>query len=135
MTFRFVHEETTRWVDVDAMGVVNNSVYLTMFEQARFAYFARLGLLRGAGFPFVLGETTVRFERPLGAGRTVVVGARTTRLGGKSFDMDYEIRDGGMVVATGRATLVCVDEQLRSMTIPDPFRDAVATFEGIARRG
>lgn len=135
MTFRFVHDESLRWVDLDAMGVVNNAVYLTLFEQARFGYFHSLGLLRGDGFPFVLGQTTVRFEKPVRGGRKVVIGVRTVRLGGRSFDQDYEVRDGTIVVATGLATLVCVDEQLRSMPIPDLFRSAVASFEDIPPGG
>ena len=135
MVYRFVHDMTLRWVDLDAMGVANNSVYLTLFEQARYGYFHSLGLLRGDGFPFVLGQTTVRFEQPLRGVRTVVIGARTTRLGGRSFDQDYEVRDGSLIVATGQATLVCVDTDLRSMPIPDPFRCAVASFEEIPERG
>ena len=36
----FVHSETVRFRDVDALGHVNNAVYLTYLEQARIAFLA-----------------------------------------------------------------------------------------------
>jgi acyl-CoA thioester hydrolase len=128
--YRFVHEEPTRWVDLDAMGVVNNSVFLTMFEQARRAYFTALGGMDGERFPFVLGQTALRFLRPGRAGERLRIHCRTTRLGGASFDMDYRI-DGpdGDPVVVGTATLVCVDEALGSRPIPPELRRALAEFE------
>jgi acyl-CoA thioester hydrolase len=129
--FRFVHEERVRWSDLDAMGVLNNAVYLTLFEQARFHYFQALGLMTGARFPFVLAATSVDFLRPVGAGAALVIGARVTRLSRKSFAMRYEVRDGAETVAEAEATLVCVDGALRSVAIDDDFREAVAGFEGI----
>lgn len=126
------HRETVRWVDVDAMGVLNNSVYLTLFEQARFAYFAPLGVMRGEAFPFVLGSTAVRFEVPVRAGTELTIAARVTRLGTKSFDMDYTVRAGDLVHARGSATLVWVDAQLRSAPIPPALRATLAAAEGIA---
>jgi acyl-CoA thioester hydrolase len=96
MTFRFVHEAPVRWSDLDAAGVVNNAVYLTLLEQCRFAYFKELGLLEGNGFPFLLGETSIRFLRPGREAGSVAVAARVTRLGTKSFEMEYEVRFEGI---------------------------------------
>ena len=134
MPYRFEHNETVRWVDADMMGVVNNAVYLTFFEQARFAYFRHLGLLERDSFPFVLGETTVRFLAPGRPGDDLVIHAGVTRLGGKSFAMGYDVQRRGDSIATGQATLVCVDAQLRSCAIPAEFRSAVAGFEGLSER-
>lgn len=131
----FVHEETVRWSDVDLMGVLNNAVWLTFFEQARHAYFGALGLMRGDAFPFVLGSTSVRFLRPGRAGMRIAVRARTVRLGRKSFDMEYTGACGDEILATGTATLVWVDESLRSTPIPDDARAAIAAREGIAPGG
>ena len=134
MTYRFEHNEIVRWVDADMMGVLNNAVYLTFFEQARFAYFKHLELLQRDSFPFVLGETTVRFLAPGRAGDVLTVQAGVTRLGGKSFAMGYDVQRGGDSIAAGQATLVCVDAQLRSCAIPPDFRSVVAAFEGIPER-
>jgi len=61
---RFVARVRSRWSDEDNQGVLNNAVYLTLFEEARHAYFGRLGLLEGNRFPFLLAQSNVRFLRP-----------------------------------------------------------------------
>jgi acyl-CoA thioester hydrolase len=127
--FRFEHSERVRWVDLDAAGVLNNAVYLTLLEQARLGYFARLGLMRGDQFPFLLGETRVRFLRPGKTGE-VRVAARVSRLGTKSFDMEYEVRAAGELLARADATLVWVDEALASAPIPGEARRRMAEAEG-----
>ncbi|MEZ5964532.1 MAG: thioesterase family protein [Planctomycetota bacterium] len=135
MSVAFLQEESIRWSDVDAMGVVNNAVYLTLFEQARYGYFRALACLTGDWFPFVLGATAVRFLRPGRAGMRVVVGARVTRLGHKSFDMSYSVTCGEDELATGTATLVWVAADLTSAPIPDDVRATIAAREGIPSRG
>ena len=125
----FVHRETLRWNDADLQGVVNNAVYMTVVEQARFAYFGGLGLLRGTAFPFLLGTSTIRFVRPARPGMVVDVEARVVRLGTKSFDMTYGISHDGITLAEARATLVWVDEAHRSIPIPADARRTLAEHE------
>ena len=43
----YIHRERVRFRDCDAMGHVNNAVYLTYLEQARFAHWQANGLGRG----------------------------------------------------------------------------------------
>lgn len=134
MSESFVHREVVRWSDVDVQGVLNNAVYLTLFEQARFGYFRNLGLLDDDAFPFLLGETGVRFEQPAHAGHELQISARVVRLGNKSFDMDYTIWHREVEIAVGWATLVWVDAVGHSTPIPESARDAIAAFEGIPAR-
>lgn len=134
MTYRFTTQQAVRWKDIDADGILNNAVYLTLVEQSRFLYFRELGLTSDQTFPFVLGETTVRFLRPGAAGMVLTVRARTSRLGNKSFDMEYEVADGDDLLATVRATLVCVDELKNSAPIPEAYRATLARYEGIPQR-
>ena len=118
-------------MDLDAAGVLNNSVYLTLVEQARLAYFGALGLMCGDQFPFLLGETTVRYLRPGGVG-PMTIATRVSRLGTKSFDMDYVLRsEAGEDVARVRATLVWVDDGLASTPIPDEARRKMAEHDGL----
>jgi len=137
--FRFSSEVPLRWVDVDAAGVVNHAVYWNLIEQARFDYFARLGLIEGDVPPFLLGEASCRYERPARRGDRLAIAARVTRLGGKSVEMHYEVRRlgaaaGGERIATAKALLVWVDAALKSQEIPPAARRAIAAFEGIAER-
>ncbi len=136
--FRFEAPQPLRWVDVDAAGVVNHAIWFNLAEQARFEYFTRIGVFRGDVPPFLLAATAARYERPGRVGMEIVVAVRTTRLGGRSLDMEYEIRrraasaDERLAVIT--ATLVWVDAQQKSCEIPAAARSAIAEFEGIPAR-
>jgi acyl-CoA thioester hydrolase len=132
MFYRFDTEVPLRWVDVDSAGVVNNAVYLSMMEQARYAYFTHLGLMTDHVVPFVLAQATVQWLRPGRIGMRVTVATATTRLGTSSFDMRYEVRAGEEVLCKGDATLVYVDAQTRSCPMPPEFRETVAQFEELA---
>lgn len=129
MIYRFVADVPLRWNDVDSEGVINNAVYLSLMEQARFLYFDHLGLLPDRRVPFLLAEATVKFLRPGRLGMRTEVAAITRELGTTSFKMDYEVRVDTQVLATGHATLVFVDRNLRPVPIPDDVREAIRVFE------
>lgn len=129
MFYRFAANVPLRWVDVDSAGVVNNAVYLSLMEQARYLYFTHLGLLNDHAVPFLLAETTVKFLRPGRLEMKVEVAARVGALGTTSFQMDYEVRAAEEVLATAHAALVWVDATMRPVPIPDDVRAAIAQFE------
>ena len=129
MFYRFVADVPLRWSDFDSAGVVNNSVYLTLMEQARFLYFQHLGFLSDHKVPFVLAEATVKFLRPGRLGMRIEVAARTRSFGHTSFLMDYEVRVANDVLATGQAALVFVDDAMHPRPVPDDVRAAVEQFE------
>ncbi|MFT5830654.1 MAG: acyl-CoA thioester hydrolase [Bacteroidia bacterium] len=135
MSFRYSIELPVRWKDIDAAGILNNAVYLTIVEQARYGYFDHLGMLDGvADFNFLLGETTARYLAPGRAGMVLTVGIRTSRLGNKSFDQEYEVACGKLVLARVSARLVWANAELSSCVIPAAVRTGLAAFEGIAER-
>ncbi|MCE9593439.1 MAG: acyl-CoA thioesterase [Planctomycetes bacterium] len=130
---RFRRRLRTRWSDEDNQNVLNNAVYLTLFEEARHAWATELGLLDGNHFPFLLAQTNVRFVAPGRGGVDVEVQLGTTRLGTSSFEQAYRVVDvaSGAVWAEAEALLVCYDEtskQSREMT--PQFRGAIEAFEG-----
>ena len=132
-SFSFRCPLTVRWSDEDNQGVLNNAVYLTLLEEARHAYFSRLGLLEGNRFPFVLAQTNIRFLAPGHGPAPVEVELATTRLGDKSFEQAYRIRGAdGTPWAEAEALLVAWDNGARrSCSMSDGFRRAVAEFEGL----
>jgi len=134
MTFRFTTPTPLRWVDLDAEGVVNNAVYLSLMEQARFAYFTRLGQQQGQQVPFVLAEARVGFRKPGRLGMEVTTAAAVVRLGTASFTMQFEVRGGAEVLAEGTAVLVFVDRSFRPTPMPAATRAAIAAFEGIQQQ-
>jgi acyl-CoA thioester hydrolase len=129
MFFRFDTAVPLRWADVDSAGVVNNAVFLSLMEQARYLYFQHLGLLTDHAVPFVLAETTVKFERPGRLGMNLEVAARTREIGSTSFQMDFEVRAGDETLVKARAALVFVDEQMRPRKVPPAWRSAIEQFE------
>ena len=110
---------------------MNNAVYCSLMEQARFCYFRQLGLLRDGGLPFVLAELTVRYLRPGRIGMVVETAARVTGLGRTSLPMDYEVRTDTEVLANGSAVLVYVDGELRPMPVDPRSRACLREFEGL----
>lgn len=129
MFYRFSENVPLRWVDVDSAGVVNNAVYLSLMEQARYLYFNHLGLLEDHQVSFLLAETTIKFLRPGRLVMQVEVAARTSALGTSSFQMDYEVRAAEEVLATAHAALVWVDQAMQPVPIPGPVRAAIEQFE------
>ncbi len=130
--YRFVVDVPLRWVDVDSEGVVNNAVYLSLMEQARFLYFEELGLLRARRIEFVLAEAAVKFLKPGRMGMRPQVAACTKSLGGSSFRMAFEVRANDDVLASCEAVLVFVDDEMKSRPIPEHARQALAAFEQIS---
>ena len=131
MSYRYSLDQPVRWKDIDSLGILNNAVYFTLVEQARYGYFTHLELMAGDHFPFLLGETACRFLRPARVHMELRVTARVTRLGNKSFDMEFEVRCQDALYAQATATLVWIDDRGKSVPIPATARSVIAEFEGL----
>ena len=118
--FPFVHRETVRFRDLDALGHVNNAVYLTYLEQARVAFL----LPEGADYShMILARCEIDFRSQLSLGETVDIAVTPTRVGTKSFELAYEMKTGDRVVAEARTVLVAYDyERGESRPLPDAWR-------------
>ena len=113
----YVHRDTVRFRDCDAMGHVNNAVYSTYLEEAR------IGVL-GDLIDFILARVEIDFRSELRAGEDVEVRTRCSRIGTKSFDLEHAITADGRVVAEGKSVLVSYDyERAESVPVPDELRE------------
>ena len=126
--FDFVHRETVRFRDVDAKGHVNNAVFLTYMESARVAFLVELGAVSGLeDLSFIVARIEIDFRAPISFGEEVEVGVRASRFGSKSFDLDYELRAGGRLVAEAKSVCVGFDyERGETVAIPDAWRERLA---------
>jgi acyl-CoA thioester hydrolase len=126
--FEFVHRERVRFGDVDAMGHVNNAVFLTYMESARVAFLLHLGAATGLeDLSIIVARIEIDFRSPLSFGEEVEVGVRASRFGTKSFDLEYELRAGGRIAAQARSVCVGYDYESRStVPIPDAWRERMA---------
>ena len=128
-----------RFRDVDAMGHVNNAVYLSFFEEARVALFHHLGPTASDRssledrFPFILAEASCRYLSPARVGETLRVHLRVARIGTTSFDFEYLVveRNTGRPVATGRSVQVAFDYGARKpVAIPEHVRALLEAYRG-----
>jgi len=123
-----------RFRDTDAMGHVNNAVYITYLEVARQEYWQRLeGLQDYKRVPFILAQVVCDFRSEALVREMLEIGTRCEWIGTKSFAFAYEIREttSRRLVVEARTVQVCYDyEAKRSVPMPDPLRRALEAFEG-----
>ncbi len=133
--FKFFHPIEVRYGDLDPQDHVNNSRYLTYFEQARINYMIRVGLFEeGQSFMdigIILADAHITFKAPIHFGEQVKVGTRISKLGNKSMTSEYAIvSEGGQEFANGSSVLVTFDYRTRqTIAIPDEWRNKITKFE------
>ena len=125
--YPFVYRDTVRFRDLDGMGHVNNAVFFTYMESARIAFLSSLGAGLNPQRSLILARTEADFRSPIAFGEDVEVGVRTSRVGTKSFELQYEIRADGRLAAEGRSVLVGYDyERGASVEFPAEWREWLA---------
>jgi acyl-CoA thioester hydrolase len=130
--YRFVLRREVEFRDIDSAGHVNNAVYLTYLETARIRYLiAVLGPEFAYEISLILARIAVDFRAPAFFPETLELGARVTRVGTTSFDLEHEIRGGdGRLVLEASSVLVAYDYEANApMTIPDVWRARLDAYE------
>lgn len=118
MNLLYTHRVEVRFVDCDPLGHVNNAVYLSYLEQARFGMWRRLWgfsgetamtAARGAGL--ILARAECDYRLPATYGDTLDVRLGLAGMGRTSFTYDYEVVDagGGRTFAEARTVIVLYD--------------------------
>lgn len=135
-TFKFSHPIQIRWKDLDALGHVNNAVFITYFELARGHYMPTA--CPGWDWHkhmFLIANVQVDFKREV---RLITpntkVYIRTKEMGTKSFVLDYvlasEAKGIQTIHATGTTVQVMFDVKARKTTvIEDWVREALTAYE------
>ena len=130
-----------RFRDLDGLAHVNNAVYFTYLEIARWDYWAALGVSdpRGAleDWTFLLARAECDFRAPIHLGATVRVWVRCPRIGTRSWDFEYRLedRDTGQLHAEARTVQVYVDRATGASTpLPPDVRAAIERLEGRGSR-
>ena len=110
--YRFTYPLQVRFRDLDALGPVNNAVYLTYFEAARMAYWMHVnGRTDLSGMNMILARAEVDYRAPVGYGDELEVGVRCVSVKRSSFVLEQALveRRGGRLVAQARKVLVHYD--------------------------
>jgi acyl-CoA thioester hydrolase len=132
--FTVVTELEPRFRDTDAMGHINNAVYVTYLEVARQAYWRRFAAETDyRNVPFILAHVTIDFRSEALMRETLLLAIRCEWVGGKSFAFRYEIREQGTgrIVVDAETVQVCYDyAEKRSIPMPAELRERLEAFEG-----
>ena len=109
--FRFRFPVTVRFRDLDAMGHVNNAVYLTFMESARIAWWLHLTRSTDVqALSMILARTEIDYRSPVAYAEELVVGVRCTAVGRSSVRVETAIvAADGRLVAESRQVLVHFD--------------------------
>lgn len=136
-----VHEIHPRFRDTDAMGHVNNAVYVTYLEIARQVYWERAYRQSDYGrVPFILAHVTIDFRSEALVSETLEIGIRCEWIGDKSFAFVYRVweKDSERAVVEATTVQVCYDYAAkRSIAMPPDLRARLEEIEGraLARPG
>jgi acyl-CoA thioester hydrolase len=111
----FRHRLEVRFRDCDPMGHVNNAVYLTYLEQARFAHWRAVWGFDFEGLPenapgVILARAEIDYRRPARYGDMLEVRISLERIGRTSFSYTYDIVDQDeRIVAEAKSVQVMYD--------------------------
>jgi acyl-CoA thioester hydrolase len=122
-----------RFRDCDPMGHVNNAVYLTYLELARFAYWKAADIGRLAGeVSYIIARVEIDFRSPAVTGDVLEVAIAVAGFGRTSFSMAYEIRNqDGHLVATAKSVQAAYDYAAgKTVPLPEAVKKRVVAFEG-----
>jgi acyl-CoA thioester hydrolase len=139
--YKFFITLPLQWGDQDAMGHVNNTVYLRWFESARIGYGNLVGLLQVASTQKIgpiLAAVRCNYRRQLRFPDSVHVGARVTRIGRSSFTMQHRVVSAALraIAADGDSTIVTFDYANQvSVPVPEEIRQNIASHEGPVLQG
>ena len=120
-----------RFSDLDLMGHVNNSVYLSYFEMARVHFFAKiLGLewdwdTQG----IILVRNEIDYIKPILLHDKPKVFISVEEIGNKSFTLSYKIKVEEKLVTTGKSVMVSYNSVIsKSALIPKKMREALLKY-------
>lgn len=135
--FAFTEPLRVRWGECDIQGIVFNPHYLAYADVAMTEY------LRWAGFPYPEAllpygadifavSSKVDFRSPAKFDDLLTLGVRVQRIGNTSMVFRIAIFRDEDLLSEVETTYVCATpDERRPVSVPQPFRDAVARLETI----
>ena len=155
--FHFSHDAEAVFGDLDAMGHVNNVVFLRWIETARIAYWIHVtgqktqpgalekaegahpagpGVVSGALIDMILARTEIDYRRPVNCGERLDVFVRTASIKRSSMVLEYSVtaRSDQKIVAEAKTVVVCYDYQMkRPKLVPANMKAAILALDTEAR--
>lgn len=122
-----------RFNDIDILGHLNNTVYLSLYDLGKARYMEDAGLRdRGPAAPTsVIADVHCSYIKPILFGDEIYVTTRCSHIGEKSFTLEQEMVDHtGEVRSKCSTVMVYIDPDSRhSAPLPDSFRHKIEAYE------
>ena len=118
--YHFKTQIPIRFADIDALGHVNNAIYLTYFEIARSAYWAEIIEWDWKSLGIIIRKSVVDYLKPITLTDNVYAYVRTSKIGNSSFELEYvlvtNINGNEEICTTGQTLCVSFDYSLQKPT-------------------
>jgi len=123
-----------RFSDIDAVGHVNNAIYLTYFEEGRLKYWNEAIHWDWSQNGVIVGRSEVNYLKPIMLRDEIICYVRTTRIGNSSFDIMHILarvtEHGEEICTTGKTVCISYDyKQNKSVPIPQRERQTMIEFD------
>ncbi|MEO7773656.1 MAG: thioesterase family protein [Steroidobacteraceae bacterium] len=132
--YRVLRQISTRWLDNDVYGHINNVVYYEFIDTAVNGWLIeRCGDVRQLDAIGIVAESSCRFLQGLSFPQAIAAGLRLEKLGTSSVIYQIGIFGGEdlLAAAIGRFVHVYVDaESRRPVAIPEAIRAELADITG-----
>jgi acyl-CoA thioester hydrolase len=124
---------STRWMDNDVYGHINNVVYYSFFDTAVNEHLIVSGCLDVANSPVIglVVETSCRYFKPISFPAAVYAGLRVAKLGTSSvrYEIGLFLNSDETAAAEGYFVHVYVDRGTnKPVSVPDKFRLALSAL-------
>ena len=122
----YSHKIEVRFNDFDAMGHVNNAVFLTYLEMARINYMKHVvqsneSYIHSRKFDFILAHVSIDYKLPIES-QFIIAQIWVSKIGNSSFEFSYKLIDekNESVFATATSIQVSYDYKLKNKEpLPD----------------
>ncbi|MBI1202970.1 MAG: acyl-CoA thioesterase [Rhodopseudomonas sp.] len=133
--FPHVGEITTRWMDNDVYGHINNVVYYSFFDTAVNGFLIEQGALDIAKSEIIglVVETQCNYFKPVAFPDTIRTGIRVSQIGTSSVRYEVGIfrNDDTTASAQGHFVHVYVDRTSgRPVALPETLKSVLGTLTG-----
>lgn len=120
-----------RFSDLDVLGHVNNSVYLSYFEMARVHYFKEMvgEHWDWKQLGFVIAKNEIEYIKSVLIKHEPKIYVYTEHIGTKSFTLGYDLVVENEIFAKGRSVQVCFDALAHcTIEVPEKMRIALESI-------
>jgi len=133
--YPFVYSYNILWGEMDAFGIVNNTVYFKYFESARLEFYNTMSLNVLAhdkeGMGPILASTSCKYIMPLSYPDKISVGVKVTEISDKRLIFEHSVfSEKGYCSAIGFSELAFMDYSNKSVVnVPEEMVAAINNLQ------